>query len=500
MALTDYKYIIFIAILLVVVYVVYTLVAKKSGPSSSSPLTKVQNANVSVTIPQTDISKINNNIAMANYSISIWQYIDAWSDTSYLKSIVNIPNVMKLSMGEAKNDLVLTLYGTKAGASSSTSGASDAGASGSGITDLSRALGKASIPNSAGGSPVTISMAGLKANTVYQYNNTYIFVYSTYADNAKTKWGAVMVGFSRSNPTQDVTYIDIARGGTTNSLLIEQTGSSVNNPGLVQFSACPKWNWSCNPRPTTDTCDQGTTVELCPPTISTPLVTPYLTSTDGTLSAAIFTITNKNGNAYFPTNQSFTFFYYNNQAPSPTATVFGGSVQKYNIVEGIVGLYDVELNTEPKALQTQSSLLDLSDTNNIDSATIITEPLTGSITSEVTYRIPNMPLQTWTHLLINVGGIGGVNVTMYINGQVRTAYILDFVPTPMNSLIQVTPAPSFTGWTSNLRYIPYGVSAAEAQQIYSKGYMGQTSSGASGLLSFFNRYSLKVIFVDNLGK
>ena len=68
----------------------------------------------------------------------------------------------------------------------------------------------------------------------------------------------------------------------------------------------------------------------------------------------------------------------------------------------------------------------------------------------------------------------------------------------MNDAIQLTPAPSFTGWTSNLRYIPYGVSAGEAQQIYSEGYMGK--SFTPGWYSFFKRYSLKVIFVDNLGK
>jgi hypothetical protein len=437
---------------------------------------------------------------MSNYSISIWQYIDAWSDTSYLKSIVNIPDVMKLSMGESKNDLVLTLYGTNNGSSTGSSTGSSVGSgTGSGISDLTRTLGTARITNTAGGAPATINMAGLQPNSVYKYNNTYIFVYPTY-DDTKVKWGAVVVGISRSNPDKVVSYVELNRGGMNNSLLIEQGGRPVDNPASIPFTDCAKWNWSCNPRPSSDTCDKGTNVDLCPPTISTPLVKPYLTSSDGSLTAAIYTITNKNGDAYLPANQAFTFFYFTTKSAGPVSNVFAGPAQKYNIVEGIVGLYGIEPNMEPKAMQTQSSLLDLSDNNNIDASTIITEPLVGSTTSEVTYRIPNMPLQTWTHILVNVGGIGGVNVTLYINGQVRTAYILDFVPTAMNSSIQVTPAPSFTGWTSNLRYIPYGVSAAEAQQIYSKGYMGQSASGATGLLSFFNRYSLKVIFVDNLGK
>ena len=107
----------------------------------------------------------------------------------------------------------------------------------------------------------------------------------------------------------------------------------------------------------------------------------------------------------------------------------------------------------------------------------------------LTGLIPNVPLQTWMNVLINVND---KSMDIYINGKLSQSYLASFIPNPMNSSITVAPENTFVGWTSNLQYYPNSVSPQDVWNIYSSGY-----GGNSGILSSLGKYSMKVIFVDN---
>ena len=508
-----YRLAIVIVIVCIIIYVIYAFM--KTSKKVAVTLTSPRNTKDSYTVLKSTISKINNDISTSNYAISIWQYIDAWSDTNKLKSIINIPDVLQLSLGETTNDLSIKMYGNPRGSSSPsmdsssqiTNDTSRSHSSTDNITDARNLFGLNNIFGYSSGTPTpSVNTMGIEGNNVYQYNtNTYVFSYYTYENvSSQTKWNSVRVIYSNTDPSIPLTGDTLYWGGTVNSLLLEENGQIPPNGINQPFSSCPKWNWSCTPRPKSEACDKGTNIDICEPSISKPLKTPYTIYQSGgrQITTAIYTITTRKGQPYFLDKQKFRFLYYSTNSPKsfmpiPASMSDTVTVLPYpsSTIETLVGINELYLNTEPSALPTKTSLLDLSENHLISEEATIQESLVGSTPVDVTYKITNMPMQTWTNIIIN---INGVNITVYINGQIRSAYILPFVPNQMNDAIQLTPAPSFTGWTSNLRYIPYGVSAGEAQQIYSEGYMGK--SFTPGWYSFFKRYSLKVIFVDNLGK
>jgi hypothetical protein len=334
---------------------------------------------------------------------------------------------------------------------------------------------------------------------VYRYNNTYVFVYQRYATpSTKSTWTQVRVAFSSTQINTRVYHQSLVFGGSFNSLLLENNGQIPSNVKL-SLAECPKWKWSCNNRPNGDKCSSTTPVTICEPSISTPLITPYpTTSKNSGLTAAVYTITDNRGEHFFTDGQFFTFLYYVKTNGDPVVTSIQKQLQIYpSVIESIGGMYMPMEVLDPKAQQSPSSLLSPMEDNAIGGEQVI-EGMYESLTSAVkstSYRIPNMPLQTWTHVLINVTGR---NITVYINGQIRTAYITPDIPNQMNQLMQLTNSPTFTGWTSQLNYLPFGVSSEEAQQIYSNGYLGKSYQTTGGWWGFFNRYSLKVIFVDNI--
>lgn len=109
--------------------------------------------------------------------------------------------------------------------------------------------------------------------------------------------------------------------------------------------------------------------------------------------------------------------------------------------------------------------------------------------------IPNIPLQTWVSIILNVNN--GSSIDIYINGKLvqtnalQAAWSLD-----SGSLYVGSKTSGFTGHITMavLHKAPLG--PQDAWDIYSSGY---GSNGSSSAVDFFNKYKVRFAFVkDNV--
>jgi hypothetical protein len=109
--------------------------------------------------------------------------------------------------------------------------------------------------------------------------------------------------------------------------------------------------------------------------------------------------------------------------------------------------------------------------------------------------IPNIPLQTWVSIILNVNN--GSSIDIYINGKLvqtnalQMAWSLD-----SGSLYVGSKTSGFTGHITMavLHKAPLG--PQDAWDIYSSGY---GSNGSSSAVDFFNKYKVRFAFVkDNV--
>lgn len=103
--------------------------------------------------------------------------------------------------------------------------------------------------------------------------------------------------------------------------------------------------------------------------------------------------------------------------------------------------------------------------------------------------VDNVPLQRWVNLLVSVYGR---SLDVYIDGKlVRTCVLPGLADVSSNKPIVITPNGGFQGFTSKLRYYGSPTNPQQAWNIYKEGF------GGSMLGSFFNRYRIKISFLDN---
>tara|TARA_Y100001935_G_scaffold29119_2_gene22524 strand:- start:637 stop:1338 length:702 start_codon:yes stop_codon:yes gene_type:complete len=138
-------------------------------------------------------------------------------------------------------------------------------------------------------------------------------------------------------------------------------------------------------------------------------------------------------------------------------------------------------------------LITLGSMENDITVSVATYPTTSndSVNSSDVHDcvIKNYPLQKWVSLIIS---IQGQTLDVYIDGKLTKTCVLEGVPKPSDSNVQVTPEGGFSGWTSNFQYWDKSSNPQEAYNIYKKGYGG-------GLLgNAFNKYKLRVqVLKDN---
>lgn len=116
----------------------------------------------------------------------------------------------------------------------------------------------------------------------------------------------------------------------------------------------------------------------------------------------------------------------------------------------------------------------------------------GTVTStSIVHKctIPNFPLQTWVNLIIS---LYGRTLDMYIDGKlVRTCVLPGVAKVNPDADISITPGGGFSGWTSNFEYWDTATNPQQAYNIYKTGY------GGSGLGDIFNKYKIKISFLED---
>jgi hypothetical protein len=487
----------FIAILILIVGIgiyLFYVAFFKSKSNITTQLTGVLPTTTQYVLSQEDVSKINSKIPMSNYAVSIWHYIYSWSETSTPKNIIRIPNVLEIYLGTASNDLYIKLYGPDVATPPTPTPPTPTPPTPTPPTPTPPTpTPPTPTPPTV---PQTVNFTGLLPNTVYKYGKAFIFVYELDPEST-IPLREVRVAFTTRRSIQAITASDIARQTNNDSpdgIYSLQLYSYTGDGGIpndirgtpVSNDICPALRWVCDPtdRRWWGGCPQTMPAEGCAPVTSELQIKPYPTlarTKQTTLVAAVYNLTNASNQAYFADGTKFSFMYsgvVTKVTPITTLLPYPNT--------GISGFESGSLNMsgDPMVLPSPSSLIPIN---------LLQNNIIETFQTEVTAR--NMPLQTWSHILVNVVG---KNVTVYVNGQIQSAYVLPLVPYQMNAQIEVNPLPSFVGWTSGLQYIPYGVSAGDVRNIYNSGYLGKAS--ASNWLSFFNRYSMKVVFIDNASK
>jgi len=104
--------------------------------------------------------------------------------------------------------------------------------------------------------------------------------------------------------------------------------------------------------------------------------------------------------------------------------------------------------------------------------------------------INNIPLQAWTNIIVSVNNRA---MDLYLDGKLVRTCIMPGVPRlARGEGAEVTPDGGFSGFVSNVKYLSYPVNPSQAYDIYKDGHGGGSSLG-----NLFNKYRIKLSFIDN---
>jgi hypothetical protein len=127
---------------------------------------------------------------------------------------------------------------------------------------------------------------------------------------------------------------------------------------------------------------------------------------------------------------------------------------------------------------------------NVTLAVYPNEATQSSGQSLYTCSIKDIPLQRWTNLIMSLNNRA---MDLYLDGKLVKTCVMPGVP-KMNpsSNIMLCPDGGFSGYVSNFKYLPNAVNPSQAYDIYKAGY-----GGGSALSGLFNKYRVKVAFVED---
>lgn len=165
-------------------------------------------------------------------------------------------------------------------------------------------------------------------------------------------------------------------------------------------------------------------------------------------------------------------------------------------IPNFTGISEISCNNTSDDIQRFSLSLDQYDNNLfIDIASIenmkdCTTPDPPDIYTR--YKIENIPIQKWNCLTISVDTL---LLDVYLDGKLINSFILPstFDPGDEKNNIYLGNSPlgnGFQGFITRVRYEPNSINTQEALNIYKAGI------DKSLLKSLFNRYSLKVSFLE----
>ena len=118
----------------------------------------------------------------------------------------------------------------------------------------------------------------------------------------------------------------------------------------------------------------------------------------------------------------------------------------------------------------------------------------GNSKSTIIPPIPNIPLQTWVSIILNVNN--GSSIDIYINGKLVQTTALQGPWSLRAGSIYVGSKNGFDGFITMATYHDGPLGPQDAWDTYSSGY---GSSGSSSVTDFFNKYKVRFAFVkDNV--
>jgi hypothetical protein len=119
----------------------------------------------------------------------------------------------------------------------------------------------------------------------------------------------------------------------------------------------------------------------------------------------------------------------------------------------------------------------------------------GNSKGTVIPTIPNIPLQTWVSIILNVNN--GSSIDIYINGKLVQTTALQGPWSLSAGSIYVGSKNGFDGFITMATYHNGPLGPQDAWDIYSSGY--GSSGGSSSVTDFFNKYKVRFAFVkDNV--
>ena len=147
------------------------------------------------------------------------------------------------------------------------------------------------------------------------------------------------------------------------------------------------------------------------------------------------------------------------------------------------------LSSESDASQKKPNLLvSLGKDTNVLNVTL------GSSGSTVIPPIPNIPLQTWVSIILNVNN--GNSVDIYINGKLVQTSALQGPWSLSAGSLYVGSKNGFDGFITMATFHKAPLGPQDAWDTYSSGY---GASGSSSVTDFFNKYKVRFAFVkDNV--
>ena len=108
--------------------------------------------------------------------------------------------------------------------------------------------------------------------------------------------------------------------------------------------------------------------------------------------------------------------------------------------------------------------------------------------------IPNIPLQTWVSIILNINN--GSSVDIYVNGKLVQTNALTGPWSLSAGSLYVGSKDGFDGYITMATLHKGPLSPQDAWDTYSSGY---GSSGGSSVTDFFNKYKIRFAFVkDNV--
>ena len=544
-----YKILLIVLIVFILYFTYYYVIGK-----SSYTLTSVTKTTTPYVVSSDTINQINQNMAVSNYAISVWAYIDKWDLTLTPKNIINIPNILDITLGNVTNNLNVSV----AYKGIDTDDPIDPDDPDNPVDPVDPDDPVETCPgNTVSATDLTCcdvlnsryttgiyNMGNVAVNTVYQnaYNNyEYTFVYNSKQSDGR-EWYEVQVYFIRpallkdSSPLTSANFPDSITASTviTDDMIISGTpydGFKLESHGSLNTgndllskqasSTAQNCNWQTySVKDQLYTCYSSSNDNSPIHTI----ISSQSNTCNGLRSVTISLKDKMTNKPYFNTDNVqdsmipyFTFRYYTADYSS-TSLITSTPTRLVNIpfppvstrISGFTNN-----NNNIKTLYTPSSLFNIYNNNTITGSSSVS-PSTSTSKSYASSAsssyslyntqegiavpslyfngvVNNVPLQTWFNITVN---IMNRSLDIYINGKLEQTYIIPGVPNQMDGTpISVAAPPTFTGWTSNLQYYPYNLNPQTVWSIYQQGYTSNSS-----ILSLLSKYSIKLIFVDNSTK